>query len=109
MSKSTNTLVGLLAGTLIGGAIGLLFAPDSGVNTRRKIVEGANEAKDKLKESAQDLKGRVVEATTENKQSLDKQLEAVVSDASHKAEDVISTLEKKLSELKLKTKKYQKS
>jgi len=36
-------------------------------------------------------------------------LENMVSDVSHKTEDVISTLEKKLAELKTKNKKLQKS
>jgi gas vesicle protein len=33
----SNTLLALLAGVAIGAGLGILFAPDSGENTRRKI------------------------------------------------------------------------
>ncbi len=44
-----------------------------------------------------------------NKENLDTQLEKVVSNVSHKAEDIITTLERKLKELKEKSKQMQKS
>lgn len=108
MSNSSNTVVGLLAGTVIGATLGILFAPDKGINTRQKISDEAIAAKDKMAEKASEITSQVSSVVSENKETLDAQLENVVSNVSHKAEDVITTLEKKLKELKDKNKKLQK-
>ena len=44
-SNTGNTILALLTGAAIGAGIGILFAPDKGTNTRRKIREGVDEAK----------------------------------------------------------------
>jgi gas vesicle protein len=55
MTGKTGTLVAVLAGAAIGAGLGILFAPDQGANTRRKIREGygtkKGELKDKLNET----------------------------------------------------------
>ena len=118
-NNSSNTLIGILAGTAIGATLGILFAPDKGANTRQrisdealaardKIAEGAMAARDNIANRAVNLKDRVVETVAAKKMTLDEQVETLVSDTSHKAEDVITTLEKKLAELKEKNKQFQK-
>ncbi|MHA7056964.1 YtxH domain-containing protein [Aquimarina sp. M1] len=109
MSNNSNSLLGILAATAIGATIGVLFAPDKGENTRRKIAEEAQIAKDNLSREASVLQHRIADTVSTKKESLDTRVESLVSDASYKAEDLISTLEKKLSELKAKNKKLQKS
>ena len=109
MSNSSNTVVGLLAGTVIGATLGILFAPEKGEITRRRISEEAEAAKDIIVEKTSEIKTQVASSVTENKESLDTQLENVVSNVSHKAEDIITTLEQKLKELKEKNKQMQKS
>ena len=118
MSKSGNTVLGLLAGTAIGALVGILFAPDQGSKTRQRLADEALAARDKMNHEAHDLKERVSSSAQDlkdkvnssmNKGSLDEQIESIVTDASHKADDVISSLEKKLANLKDKNKKYQKS
>ncbi|CDF79743.1 YtxH-like protein [Formosa agariphila KMM 3901] len=120
MSKSGNTVLGLLAGTAIGALFGILYAPDKGSKTRQRLSEEALAARDKmnseahdLKEkvssSAHDLKEKVNSSLNTKKGTLDEQIESIVTDASHKADDVISSLEKKLAKLKDQNKKYQKS
>ena len=37
MSKTTNAVLGLAVGTAIGVGLGILFAPDEGKNTRKKL------------------------------------------------------------------------
>ena len=110
MSKESNVVVGMLAGTAIGATLGVLFAPDKGSNTRQRILDEAIDAKDKALEEAENLKEKVMNAMPgENKDSLEEQLDRVVSDVSLKGDDVIGALEKKLKDLKAKNKKFQKA
>lgn len=37
MSKTANAVLGLAVGTAIGVGLGILFAPDEGKNTRKKL------------------------------------------------------------------------
>ncbi len=108
-NNSSNTIIGILAGTAIGATLGILFAPDKGVNTRKRIAEEAQAAKDRIADGAIHLRDRVADTVSNKKDTLDTQIESIVSDVSYKTEDVITTLEKKLAELKAKNKKLQKS
>jgi gas vesicle protein len=55
VTKDTAKVVGaVLLGTLIGAGIGILFAPDKGSNTRKKIVDGAKGVADNLKQKVKD-------------------------------------------------------
>jgi gas vesicle protein len=109
MSDNSNTLLGVLAGTAIGAALGILFAPDKGSKTRHKIANQAMEAKESFEETAYDLRDRAASTLASQRESLVTQLENIVSNVSHKTDDVITTLENKLAELKAKNKKLQKS
>ena len=53
--------IGLLAGAAIGGAIALLFAPQSGEETRAMIKEKAERVKEKAQEVVGAFKHRVPE------------------------------------------------
>jgi len=68
--KGTDFFVGVLVGSIVGAAVGLLLAPQSGEETREAIGESARDIRDKVKdgsrqmmESSRDLieqgKGRV--------------------------------------------------
>lgn len=46
-----NLIGGLLAGAAVGVAIGMLLAPDSGSNTRKKISDGSRKLTDSIKDS----------------------------------------------------------
>lgn len=57
MNKQTsNFLIGLLSGAAIGAALGILFAPDKGENTRKKIGDKAKNLKHDLEDKFDDLK-----------------------------------------------------
>jgi gas vesicle protein len=109
MSNTSNTLLGILTGAIAGAAIGILYAPDKGVNTRKKITEEAHDYKDIIVEKSSEIKDTVMNSAKDKKESLEDQLESIVSDVSHKTDDVISILEKKLADLKKQNKKYQKA
>lgn len=109
MSNNTNMFWGVLAGTAIGAIAGVLYAPDKGINTRKRISDKAGEAKESLTESAVELKNSLVNSVISHRETLDSKLDHIITDASYKADDVINKLETKLKELKDKNKKLQKT
>jgi len=100
MAGKTGTIVAVLAGAAVGAAIGILFAPDEGVKTRKKIKDGALAKKDELKDKITELTETVKSKFGVAKQDLESSLDNLVYNVEGKAEDVISLLEKKLEELK---------
>lgn len=109
MNNTGNTLLAVIAGSAIGAALGILFAPDKGEVTRRKIADQAAASKESITNNAMDLKDRVVSKISSESETLETRMEGLVSDVSYKTEDVIKTLEHKLADLKEKNKKLQKT
>jgi gas vesicle protein len=53
--STSKTLLGFVAGAAVGAALGILFAPDKGTETRRKISEQSNDLADNLKGKFTDI------------------------------------------------------
>ena len=106
MSKIGNTLAALALGAAIGVGVGILFAPDEGKKTRKRIrksLEGVSDnLKDKLTHLNENLKEKKLKGTLEDN------VERLLSKSSYKAEEVINALERKLEDLKAAAAKYQK-
>ena len=49
--KNNNVTLGLLGGIAVGAALGILFAPAKGCETRKKITDKGAGLKDSLKDS----------------------------------------------------------
>ena len=70
MESTSKVLLGVLGGVAVGAVLGILFAPDKGVNTRKKLV-------DQGKGYADDLKGKI----NEIKQEVTNKYDSLLGDA----------------------------
>lgn len=108
MANSGSTFLALLTGAAIGAGLGMLYAPDSGEETRRKLGENARKTQDDLnrryKETSSNLSGKAQKA----KMDFEDRLDETLSSASFKADEILSGLEAKLEELRKQNAKFQK-
>jgi gas vesicle protein len=74
MKNTSKILIALGAGVAIGGIIGVLFAPNKGVDTRHKIAEGGKKLKDKFGRKVQEGKAKLQEELERVNGELDKVL-----------------------------------
>ena len=68
-SGLVSLLAGIGVGVLVGGAVALLLAPQSGQQTRAQIRESADDALHKLRDSMDDLKTKVDDLTAQARES----------------------------------------
>ncbi|MGV9004299.1 YtxH domain-containing protein [Flavobacterium sp.] len=57
--KASNVLLGIIGGLAAGAILGILYAPEKGSETRKKISKKSGDIKDNLKESFNDLLSNV--------------------------------------------------
>ncbi|MCK0144074.1 YtxH domain-containing protein [Arenibacter sp. F26102] len=107
-NESGNTLLALLTGAAIGAGIGILYAPDKGTKTRKRIKKKAMETSDELSSRISLAKEELTKTAEAKKIDFDQKLEETISNMSYKADDIISALEKKLADLKVKNAQLQK-
>jgi gas vesicle protein len=107
-SNTGQTLLALLTGAAIGGAIGILYAPDSGKKTRAKISKEATKAQKQLTKQLKETQEALGAKAKDTKHTLEQNLENTLSSASYKADDVLAALENKLDTLRKQNAKLQK-
>lgn len=64
--ESSKVLLGVLAGVATGALLGILFAPEKGSKTRKKILNKGEDYADAVKEKIDEL----VETITDNYESV---------------------------------------
>ncbi|WP_026947612.1 YtxH domain-containing protein [Algoriphagus marincola] len=95
MSKSSNSLIAFVLGAGVGTALGILFAPDTGSNTRDRLSYRLKKYKNELEELIDELvEGKELhlnEAKTEGKR--------VINDAKNKAENLLNDVNKLIDQI----------
>ena len=70
--KNNVKIIGaLLVGAAIGGALGILFAPAKGSETRKKIMGETEDLAETLKDKTESLKDKIDELLDEAKKEFD--------------------------------------
>jgi len=106
MSKIGNTLAGLVVGAAIG--LSILFAPDEGKKTRKRIRKSLEDVSDGLRDRLTHLNENLKEKKLKLKGTLEENVERLLSKSSYKTEEIINALERKLEDLKKANAKLQK-
>ncbi len=100
MSKSSKTLVAFLAGAATGAVLGILYAPDTGENTRNLLSFKLA----KYREQLQKLIGDLIDNAELPGSSLAKsEGQKVVSEAREKAERLLEDVETLMGQIKNKS------
>jgi gas vesicle protein len=92
MKSTSSFLIGLFSGAAIGAALGLLYAPDKGDVTRKKLTKKAEDLKDEFNDKLDDMKDYLNESLGLVKEK--------VSDVKEKVEDIKNKVNKKEAEVK---------
>jgi gas vesicle protein len=95
MSNNSNSWIAFIAGASIGTAVGILFAPDTGKNTRDRLSYQLSRYKEDLEKLINDLRDGKNLPSNEAKTEGNK----VISDAKNKAENLLSDVNKLIEQI----------
>jgi len=85
--SSGKVLLGVLAGIAVGATLGILFAPDKGSKTRKKIQKKGDEYADELGEKFSDF----ISSATEQFEKVKAEATRIVGNGKAKKEEAEST------------------
>lgn len=89
--NSGKLILGVLGGVAAGALLGVLFAPEKGSNTRKKITNKANDGVDALK----DKFGSMLESMNDKYESIWQSKEELISEGEAK----LNTIKKELKNM----------
>jgi gas vesicle protein len=96
MSKGGSNFLMFLTGAAVGAAIGILYAPDKGINTRDKLSYRLDKYREMLESLLEDIaEGKELGLSTAKSDG-----EKVISSAKVKAEQLLSDVDELLSQIK---------
>lgn len=75
--SSSSVLLSFLLGGMVGAGLALILAPQSGVETRRKIKELADEAREKTSDYASHVKGKAISTIEKGKDVFEEKKSAI--------------------------------
>ena len=89
MSRERNSgiVLGILAGAAIGSLLGVLFAPEKGVETRRKLRRKAEDLRDEALDHYEHLRDEALEHYEKISGKVKQGAEKVVADVKESYED----------------------
>jgi gas vesicle protein len=93
MSSGSKVLLGVLAGAATGAILGVLFAPERGEDTRRKISEGSREVTDNLKTKF----GEFVDGLADRYETVKESATDLLDQGRQKATNVVNALKSDVS------------
>lgn len=108
MAKSGSTFLALITGAAIGAGLGMLYAPERGEDTRRRLGENARRTQDDLNRRYKETSSNLSQKAKQAKSDFEVRLEETLSSASYKADEILTSLESKLEELRKQNSKFQK-
>lgn len=107
MANTGSTLLALITGAAIGAAAGLLYAPDSGDKTRKKLSDDARKAQDQFNKKYQETSSNLSTKAKKARTDFETRLEETLSSASYKADEILAAMETKLEDLRKQNAKLQ--
>jgi len=84
--SSGKVLLGVLAGVAVGATLGILFAPDKGTNTRRKISRKGDEYADELEQKFNEF----VEGLTAKFEDMRDEATRIAENGEHKVDKLVA-------------------
>lgn len=97
-SNASGILIALFSGIVIGGVLGILFAPKSGKETRKDIADKSVEIYEKSKENVESMLEKSKEFVDKSKEKIDeavKSMSSKVDEAKKKIDDVVNDVKAK--------------
>lgn len=95
MNKGTVGLLSLVTGAAVGLAVGVLFAPDTGTNTRGRVSYNLFRFKAALEDILRELQSEDLPDSAAKSEG-----ERVITDAKNKAEELLKDVETLIGQIK---------
>lgn len=101
MNDSFKTLLAFIGGVAAGAAIGILLAPEKGVETRRKLLERAKDMSDGLTDAAKEKYDEFLEWKDTMIDGAEETVKSTVNSGMHNASQGFNKVENKVKNAQL--------